>query len=174
MKQHPPESLRAFPPLSASPGRGTQPARRGGPCAAARAWGVPVSCAVFLAVLLAALLAACGSRPPVPDWQMNAHGAAEPAPAAYLAGEDRVAQQEWARARAEVARTGRPQLLARVERGEEIIITRHGHAVARLVPTADFDREAVQAAIDQIKELRSQQTLGDVDLKELVNAGRRY
>ncbi len=66
------------------------------------------------------------------------------------------------------------ELLARVERGEEIVITRHGHAVARLVPTADFDREAVQAAIDQIKELRSQQTLGDVDLKELVNAGRRY
>ncbi|MGD9597514.1 MAG: type II toxin-antitoxin system Phd/YefM family antitoxin [Steroidobacteraceae bacterium] len=66
------------------------------------------------------------------------------------------------------------ELLARVERGEEIVITRHGHAVARLVPTADFDREAVQSAIDQIKELRSQQTLGDVDLKELVNAGRRY
>lgn len=66
------------------------------------------------------------------------------------------------------------ELLARVERGEEIIITRHGHAVARLVPTADFDREAAQAAIDKIKELRSRQTLGDVDLKELVNAGRRY
>lgn len=66
------------------------------------------------------------------------------------------------------------ELLARVERGEEIVITRHGHAVARLVPTADFDREAGQSAIDQIKELRSQQTLGDVDLKELVNAGRRY
>ncbi|GAO27347.1 hypothetical protein ALISP_7167 [Alicycliphilus sp. B1] len=51
----------------------------------------------------------------MPDWQMNAHGAAERATAAYLAGEDRVAQQEWARARAEVARTGRPGLLARVE-----------------------------------------------------------
>ncbi|MGE0520967.1 MAG: type II toxin-antitoxin system Phd/YefM family antitoxin, partial [Candidatus Binatia bacterium] len=66
------------------------------------------------------------------------------------------------------------ELLARVERGEEIVITRHGHAVARLVPTADFDREAVQGAIDQIKELRSRQTLGDVDLQDLVNAGRRY
>jgi len=46
---------------------------------------------------------------------MNAHGAAERASAAYLAGESRVADQEWTRARAEVARTGRPELLARVE-----------------------------------------------------------
>lgn len=66
------------------------------------------------------------------------------------------------------------ELLARVERGEEIVITRHGHAVARLVPATEFDREAAQSAIDQIKELRSQQTLGDVDLKVLVSAGRRY
>lgn len=69
----------------------------------------------FLAPALAIVLAACGSQPSVPDWQMNAHGAAERATAAYLAGENRVAQQEWARARAEVARTGRPELLARIE-----------------------------------------------------------
>jgi len=66
------------------------------------------------------------------------------------------------------------ELLARVERGEEIVITRHGHAVARLVPAADFDRDSAQGAIDRIKELRSQRTLRDVDLKELVDAGRRY
>ena len=62
-----------------------------------------------------ALLAACAAKPPVPDWQMNAHGAAQKAAEAYLAGDSRVADQEWARARAEVARTGRPDLLARVE-----------------------------------------------------------
>lgn len=68
-----------------------------------------------LAPALAALLAACGSQPPVPDWQMNAHGAAAKAAEAYLSGNARVARQEWTRARAEVARTGRPELLARVE-----------------------------------------------------------
>ncbi|WP_367068153.1 hypothetical protein [Oryzisolibacter sp. LB2S] len=67
------------------------------------------------ALLLAVLLTACGNQPAVPDWQANAHGAAERATAADLAGNDRVARQEWARARAEVARTGRPELLARVE-----------------------------------------------------------
>ena len=70
---------------------------------------------VFLAVLLAALLAACGSQPPAPDWKINAHGAAERAQAAYLAGNDRVARQEWQRARAELARTGRPEALAQIE-----------------------------------------------------------
>ncbi|MBS0391872.1 MAG: hypothetical protein KGM60_03330 [Comamonadaceae bacterium] len=69
----------------------------------------------LLAPALAALLTACGNQPPVPDWQLNAHGAAERASAAYLAGDERVARQEWARARAEVARTGRPELLARLE-----------------------------------------------------------
>ena len=66
------------------------------------------------------------------------------------------------------------ELLARVERGEEIVITRHGHAVARLVPAADFDCDSAQGAIDRIKELRSQRTLRDIDLKELIDAGRRY
>ena len=69
----------------------------------------------FLPLLAAAMLAACGNQPPVPDWQMGAHGAAERATAAYLAGNDRVAEQEWRRARAELARTGRPDGLAQVE-----------------------------------------------------------
>ena len=64
---------------------------------------------------LATLLAACSSKPPTPDWQINAHGAAERATQAYLSGQSRVANQEWTRARAEVARTGQLNLLARLE-----------------------------------------------------------
>jgi len=60
-------------------------------------------------------LAACASQPPVPDWQINAHGAAQKAIAAYLSGDARVEQLEWERSRAEIARTGRPELLARLE-----------------------------------------------------------
>jgi prevent-host-death family protein len=44
-------------------------------------------------------------------------------------------------------------LLDRVERGEEIVITRHGRAVARLVPAAGkIDRSQAQAAADRIRE----------------------
>lgn len=69
-----------------------------------------------LAVLaLTLVLAGCSSKPPQPDWQINAHDSAERATRAWLASDSRVAQQEWKRARAEVARTGSPALLARLE-----------------------------------------------------------
>jgi len=61
------------------------------------------------------LLAACSNQPPTPDWRMNAHGALERAVAAHLSGDTRVADLEFARGRAEVARTGRVDLLARAE-----------------------------------------------------------
>jgi len=44
-------------------------------------------------------------------------------------------------------------LLDRVERGEEIVITRHGKAVARLVPNvAATDHSQVHAAIERIRD----------------------
>jgi prevent-host-death family protein len=44
-------------------------------------------------------------------------------------------------------------LLDRVERGEEIVITRHGKAVARLVPNARrVDSEQAVAAFERIRE----------------------
>ena len=67
------------------------------------------------AIGCALLLAACSSKPPVPDWQMNAQVAATKATEAFLSGNARVEQLEWERARAEVARTGRADLLARLE-----------------------------------------------------------
>ena len=60
-------------------------------------------------------LAACGSNPPPPDWQLNAKAASERSTAAYLTGNARIDAAELARARAEVARTGRADLLARIE-----------------------------------------------------------
>ena len=69
-----------------------------------------------LALMVAVVtLAACGSNPPPPDWQMNAKAASERSVAAYLTGNTRIEAAELARARAEVARTGRADLLARVE-----------------------------------------------------------
>lgn len=48
-------------------------------------------------------------------------------------------------------------LLDRVERGEEIVITRHGKPVARLVPNAGgIDRSQAQAAIQRIRARASE------------------
>ena len=61
------------------------------------------------------LLAACAGTPPPPDWQMNAQGALQRALDAYLSGNDRIATNEFTRAREEVSRTGRIELMARTE-----------------------------------------------------------
>jgi hypothetical protein len=64
---------------------------------------------------VSALLAACASGPPQPDWQMNAHAEMQRALAAQLAGDARQAAAAEQRARSEIARTGRLDLLARAE-----------------------------------------------------------
>ena len=44
-------------------------------------------------------------------------------------------------------------LLDRVEQGEEIVITRHGKPVARLVPNAGYpDQDRVQTAFERLRE----------------------
>lgn len=65
--------------------------------------------------LVTLVLVACSNTPPPPDWAVNAQGALERSVAAYLSGHTRVAALEHGRARAEVARTGAPERLARVE-----------------------------------------------------------
>ena len=78
-------------------------------------------------VALLTLLAACSNAPPPPDWQMNAKASLERATAAYLSGNNRLEALEFNRARAELARTGRTDLLARAE------LTRCAARVASLV-----------------------------------------
>jgi prevent-host-death family protein len=68
-----------------------------------------------------------------------------------------------------------PQLLDDVERGETLIITRHGRAIARIVPEIDRRQEEIDKAIASIKELRKR--TGRITFKELRSArdeGRRY
>jgi hypothetical protein len=94
------------------------------------------------ALLATALLVACGNTPPPPDWQMNAKGSLERSVEAYLSGDNRVEAREFERARADVARTGRPDLLARVE------LMRCASRVASLVlePCAGFEALRADAA----------------------------
>ena len=91
---------------------------------------------------LAALLAACGSTPPPPDWQMNAKGSAERAAEAWLSGNTKVEEVEFLRARSEVVRTAQPELVARLE------LTRCATRVAALVfePCAGYEAVAGDAA----------------------------
>lgn len=66
------------------------------------------------------------------------------------------------------------ELLQVVENGEEVTITRHGRPVARLVPVDQSDRAKVREAIEWLKETRKERTLGGVNIKDLINEGRKY
>lgn len=69
----------------------------------------------WLLALFVALVAGCGSKPRVPDWQINAHDTLERYVKAYMSGNARVEAAEFARARGELESTGQPALVARAE-----------------------------------------------------------
>lgn len=89
-----------------------------------------------------AALAACAGGPPVPDWQANAKAAMDQATAAYLSGDTQGEARAFERARDEISRTGRPELLARAE------LMRCAAHVASLVfePCQGFERLRGDAA----------------------------
>jgi prevent-host-death family protein len=67
------------------------------------------------------------------------------------------------------AKTHLSDLLDRVEQGEEIVITRRGRPVARLVATGN---QQAEAAVSRLRALRQTATLGGLDWRELRDAGR--
>jgi antitoxin (DNA-binding transcriptional repressor) of toxin-antitoxin stability system len=65
------------------------------------------------------------------------------------------------------------QLLDWVEAGEEVVITRRGEVVARMVrPGTGFDRERGRRAAQRIRAMRQGVTLGGLALKDLISEGR--
>jgi prevent-host-death family protein len=67
------------------------------------------------------------------------------------------------------------ELLDQVERGRTVRITRHGKAVARLVPEEDVRRAEVAEAIERLKALRGQ--VGKAPLDEILasrHEGHKY
>ena len=70
------------------------------------------------------------------------------------------------------AKTHLPALLERVARGEQIVITKHGKPIARLVPIGSTDPERRRQAIERLKSFAKGRTL-DVPLKQLISEGRR-
>ena len=64
-------------------------------------------------------------------------------------------------------------LLDLIEEGEEVVITREGKPVARLVrATVSRDIEAAREAAREIREMRKGVTLRGLKIKDLINEGR--
>ena len=105
---------------------------------------VMMKCSISSALVF--LLAACGSTPKPPDWQLEAKGSMERSVAAYLEGNARIDAAEMARARSQLSRTGRADLLGTAE------LLHCATRVASLVfePCAGFESLRVDATPEQI------------------------
>jgi len=68
-----------------------------------------------------------------------------------------------------------PSLLDAVERGETIVITRHGKPIARIIPEVDRRRAELDRVIAEIEEFRK--TMPSIPLEEILSArheGHKY
>jgi prevent-host-death family protein len=72
------------------------------------------------------------------------------------------------------AKTNFSALLERVERGEQIVITRRGKPVARLVGIERHKRDDGRELLARFKATRAKARLGGLSWKELRDAGRKY
>ena len=69
----------------------------------------------YLVLIALATLTACGSKPVQPAWKSNADSSLGAFSDAYLKGDTVIAETEFARARRDMASTGRPDLVAHAE-----------------------------------------------------------
>jgi prevent-host-death family protein len=76
------------------------------------------------------------------------------------------------------AKTRFGELLERVSRGEEVVITRHDKVVARLVPEGPQRQDEVRRAVSGLLELqsrirrRSRAKLSDREVRSAIEEGR--
>lgn len=71
------------------------------------------------------------------------------------------------------AKTHLSTLLEQVERGEEVTITRHGKAIARLVPVGAVSRDTLEDTVARLKAFRHGRRLEGLTAKALIEEGRR-
>lgn len=65
------------------------------------------------------------------------------------------------------------ELLEKVEQGEQITITRHSRAIARLVPVEPARRRDVREVINELRSLAKGRH-NDIPIMELIVEGRRW
>jgi prevent-host-death family protein len=77
------------------------------------------------------------------------------------------------------AKTRFGELLERVSKGEEVVITRHQKPVARLVPEGAHRQDDVRRSVEGLRALqqrirrRSKATLTNRDVRAAIERGRR-
>ncbi len=127
------------------------------------------------ALALVALAVGCSDNPPIPEWQQNAFDSLQVFQQLYLRGDTQGADTEFKRARAELASTGRADVVARAE------LIRCAARVASLVfePCKGFeavrqDAGPEERAYADYLEGRVARTPGGEPLSRLVAYGVQF
>ncbi len=71
------------------------------------------------------------------------------------------------------AKTHLPKLIERVVQGNRITITKHGVPVAILQPVDPAKRVDTAAVIAELRQFRTQNNLGNLSIREMLEEGRR-
>ena len=71
------------------------------------------------------------------------------------------------------AKTRLSELLAKVRKGQEFLITNRGEPVAKLLPAYKPDQSQILLAIKEIREIQSRNRLDGLKIRDMINEGRR-
>lgn len=71
------------------------------------------------------------------------------------------------------AKTHFSALLLQIERGEQILITKHGKPIAKLSAVSNSNQNTIQQAIARLKKFSQDKKLAGLDWKTLRDEGRR-
>ena len=71
------------------------------------------------------------------------------------------------------ARARLSELIERVQSGEEVVLTRHGEPVARLVPEKPRRKRSRTATVTRIRALAKRLNIHGVDVRKLIEEDRR-
>jgi prevent-host-death family protein len=71
------------------------------------------------------------------------------------------------------AKTNLSKLLARVAKGERILIEKHGIPVATLEPASPSRRKPAAEIIAEIRRFRAGRRLGALSIRQMIEEGRR-
>lgn len=104
----------------------------------------------FIPLLLTAVLTACSSAPPPPDWKMNAVNNLELAQQRWLEGDSKIAEANLQKLRGEIAKSGRLDLMARAE----LAVCAAQIASLDFEPCAGYEAVAAHAAPPELAYAR--------------------
>ena len=71
------------------------------------------------------------------------------------------------------AKTRLSELLAKVRKGQEFLITNRGEPVARLSPASKLNQSQIRLAIKEIREIQSRNRLNGLKIRDMIDEGRR-